>query len=859
MKPSRYRKFLDGNENENQSTTGGGLFDRKLLRVLRQLFEGYHKGTDTNIQIKLLQTVRGVLRAAHIIGPHCLISTQDQVATELAVSLARHPLRSHIAAVRTETLEVLRAVVHGGNATAQRVMTAYFLSTRDEKFFVIVDSVLANARQSILERESLMMQKAEADAFQLQMRDELGPEYRKFVSIDLTEFDKKPVSHQVEQLYKMWDFAEAELTLEILQLFCEGHNTFLQNYIRTQEDNYGSGKNLVWATTELLSIATAAVVSNSAAFSETMEETHADDNVDGGTSTTSSMRLVTEILEFLNESAGGNLKNTEVIGNSKALDNVVVLLAHTRKLKDSQQRDANKKPRKPTSERDWVNPEDNSIFAEDVVALDVACANLLRTFLESNAPFNREIMWKVSKAVDVSVIFYQIAAYYGAGEDEAKEYLASLKYSNRHSVEADIKSKEVAQRYKSPAFTFYTIVARLQDLTGANYSNEQLDANTPTSDLIVSDLKTAAGTGSRWKAWFFQHVIAPIEVALGRSALLKSAVDTMPRPVQVNHYAAIEKQTASVELWVDDTLQKVYFYRDPELLKLFIGPENGALRNRQLRELDWTNNQGKDRAENFIICCRKIIADHRRINAFWKRSRLTKYLIDSSPFFRNVTYALAWVINFLMVCFWAAKDGDFPYEGWNYVVKPLVPVFTSGGSWMHSALLTFAVLHVLFSWLLCISFFLRKPPTAFVWKEDAWFPSFTLMSGTAKRSANGFNEPQLKLIKDIGVDLETELHDLTSTKLQDKWNERFKKGTPGKVERELKDGMMDILIEQDKAAELESQVNSGVDVASSGAINVLRKLMVSPLIPDSDATERQILNGAFLYRLAFFLLSVFGK
>lgn len=601
VKGSRFRTFLVGLRDGDDSLTGGGLFDRKLLNVLRKLFEGYHKGTDTNIQIALLQAVRGVLRAAHIISPQCLIATQDQVATELAVPLARFPLRSDVVAVRSETLEVLRSVVHGGNATAQRVMTAYFLSTRDEMFFVICDKVLTKAKQSILERESLLMQKAEADAFQELMREELGRSFTKFISIDLTPLDTTPVSQQAKKLYKMWDFSEAELTLEILQLFCEGHNTFLQNYIRTQEDNYGSGKNLVWATTELLATATAAVVSGSNAF----DKEAATDAVDGDKS--SGLALVREILEFLNECAGGNFHNTEVIANSKAVDNVVAILALTRKLKLQQQHDA-EKANKPPPERDWGIPENNSVYSEDVVLLDIACANLLRTFLESNSPCNRGIMEKVAKSVNIDDVFFQMSAYYSAAKQESSDFWASLSYAARHSFEWQEKGTEIEQRYFMPAFSFYTVLAKLQDFTGMDYGSA-LDKK---SDVY-------------------------------------------------KHFGAIAKDAASVEIWIDDTLQKVYFYLDPELLKLFIGPEGGATRSRQTRELEWTNNQGKDRAETFILTCRKIIADHRRINTFLVQSRFSKKLIEYSPTFRDITYALSWSINFLMVCFWAAKDGDYPY------------------------------------------------------------------------------------------------------------------------------------------------------------------------------------------------------
>ena len=70
------------------------------------------------------------------------------------------------------------------------------------------------------------------------------------------------------------------------------------------------------------------------------------------------------------------------------------------------------------------------------------------------------------------------------------------------------------------------------------------------------------------------------------------------------------------------------------------------------------------------------------------------------------------------------------------------------------------------------------------------------------------------------------------------------------------DGVADMLRELKKTQKLESQISSGA--SNSGAINLIRTLQTSMLIPDSDATDRPLLNNEFLYRCSFLFLSIYG-
>jgi hypothetical protein len=584
VKASRFRNFLSGNTTDAASG-GGGLFNRKLLCVLRQLFESYNAKTNVQIQVALLTGVRGVIRAAHVLSPQCLIATQDQAASELMVALARYPLRSKVAAVRAETLEVLRSISHGGNATAQRVMSAYFMSTRDEQFFIIIDNVLATAKQNITERESLMMQKEEADEFQRRMANEMG-NTKKMVSIDLTILEDDSIPNEAETLFNMWNFDDAELSLEILQLFCEGHNTVLQNYIRAQDDNYGSGKNLVSRTAALLTNATSAVINANTTFCGTAENE------------STGILLVVEILQFLNEAASGNFPNTEIIAHSKALDKVVELIAYTRKLKEHAIKRSIGSDTGPT-----IHPY--------VFELDVACANLLRTFLESNAEANLDIMNLCAKTVNMGDLFFLVSAYKEASDAE----IDRLFDSTGKEPEAITKTKETKERcqnYQNAAFAYYSIIARLKDLTGVDYSARE-DEHTSIN------------------------------------------------------FAVMASNAASVEIWIDGSLQRVHFYSNPTLLDELIGDAESATRNRQTRELDWTNNQGKERIEDFVFTSQEIIADHRRMMEFKVRSWMSKFLIHHNGSFKQIGSVLTWTINLLMICFWTAKEGEFPVENQHYV------------------------------------------------------------------------------------------------------------------------------------------------------------------------------------------------
>eukprot|EP01065_Artemidia_motanka_P024730 TRINITY_DN29632_c0_g1_i1.p1 TRINITY_DN29632_c0_g1~~TRINITY_DN29632_c0_g1_i1.p1 ORF type:complete len:2468 (+),score=1021.49 TRINITY_DN29632_c0_g1_i1:953-7405(+) len=144
--------------------------------------------------------------------------------------------------VVAEALQFGHALLEGGNKKVQTKMQNYFLSLNDEAFFTCIKDRIQRAVGMIKAQEQ------GADKKSQRPRDE---------GLDGPAEETRPVPTDQNLRYKGNDLHHLQSTLRLLQLFCEGHNLELQDYLRQQADNVRSCnlvKETLIALSHLLSV-----------------------------------------------------------------------------------------------------------------------------------------------------------------------------------------------------------------------------------------------------------------------------------------------------------------------------------------------------------------------------------------------------------------------------------------------------------------------------------------------------------------------------------------------------------------------------------------------------------------------------
>jgi len=125
--------------------------------------------------------------------------------------------------VKLEAVKLGVALLFGGNLRIQKHVYKFFLGTREETFFSDVALILQDGMEDLKEKKRLLQQRANAiaDARSAGIED---------IGTEMTEI--KQILNEDHG-----DFDLITQLLRFLQLFCEGHNTDMQNYLRSQPDN----------------------------------------------------------------------------------------------------------------------------------------------------------------------------------------------------------------------------------------------------------------------------------------------------------------------------------------------------------------------------------------------------------------------------------------------------------------------------------------------------------------------------------------------------------------------------------------------------------------------------------------------
>eukprot|EP01062_Namystynia_karyoxenos_P080737 TRINITY_DN8739_c0_g1_i3.p1 TRINITY_DN8739_c0_g1~~TRINITY_DN8739_c0_g1_i3.p1 ORF type:complete len:2412 (+),score=913.63 TRINITY_DN8739_c0_g1_i3:92-7327(+) len=140
-----------------------------------------------------------------------------------------------------EALKFGHFLLRGGNREVQDTLLHYFLSLNDEAFFTCIRDRISKAVKLIKDTES-----ADRKPGQTTRGEEAHGE------IPTVQNDAASRPEQTNEVYRRTDLFHLRSVLRFLQLFCEGHNLRLQDYLRQQADNVRSC-NLVKETITALS------------------------------------------------------------------------------------------------------------------------------------------------------------------------------------------------------------------------------------------------------------------------------------------------------------------------------------------------------------------------------------------------------------------------------------------------------------------------------------------------------------------------------------------------------------------------------------------------------------------------------
>ncbi|KAJ9456238.1 Inositol 1 [Diplonema papillatum] len=232
-------------ENEVMAITGLAevLKTDLLLRnrtLTMNLFRHFKESREDNLTIALLRTFKTMV----LLNPlKKEIEKMQCILDDLGVTpLVTQMIESKEERVVSEALQFGQALLQGGNRRVQEAVANYFLSLNDEAFFSCTKDRLTRAINQIKTLEASELHKA-------------GP-LKVVRDGDSDNYSETSVADPNAR-YKECELYQLQNVLRFLQLFCEGHNLQLQDYLREQDDNvhtYNLVKETITALKHLLMI-----------------------------------------------------------------------------------------------------------------------------------------------------------------------------------------------------------------------------------------------------------------------------------------------------------------------------------------------------------------------------------------------------------------------------------------------------------------------------------------------------------------------------------------------------------------------------------------------------------------------------
>eukprot|EP00040_Diaphanoeca_grandis_P037641 m.247338 g.247338 ORF g.247338 m.247338 type:complete len:2866 (-) comp33854_c0_seq11:229-8826(-) len=684
----RYLKtFVDTSVPNWQSLEKSARLSPTVLDTLVRLWSGAsgyqatvsmdERTANERVVTKTLLAVRAICHNEEILD-RSTMKLQHQVVKHGAVLAVSSLISSHTKSLRQEALAIITAILKGGYSEAQKAFTVHFLTTREESFFEDINRLIKNTVDSLVSLRELRIQKriqdTKTDELRSTMTMTMSGQQQKAISAAMDANTTVSETDDAESALAFDDPSNIRLVLMVLQSMCEGHNTVLQDYLRTQEDNM-TQHNLIDMV---------------AKFMDTIR-------IDASTDMMA-QEILMQTVECLTEFAQGSPQNQRNIFDARVTD---AINAHLRQslldidyglLEDDHSADevsSDTRVRSNTISQKHVPLEDAEHGRTIAWQADSKVAQLLLAQLATDDPTSRYLATELGKVLDVTACLQKIRYYWTLEFTEVE----------RTCLEADSDVIEASGFHpKTIAYTFYAVVARLRDFNGKDYHCDPLTLKQDKRVMTMYHKKNAADEDKIAKHGTMGH------------GHRRKKVRAVPQLDKV--YNVVEKQSVSIEIMmpteVDDgsiamKLQKAHFMVQPEWIE--------QLREEVKSETLWNVDRAStaDGTRDFTERCKIIIADMKYMKRVMEFSFVTRFLIKSRPIFNSLVVMVSFMLNLLFLIFWRANPDQ----------SSAVPVYGILETDQYEALMIIlGVVHTVLAFLVTAGYFISYPPSMRAFKEN---------------------------------------------------------------------------------------------------------------------------------------------
>eukprot|EP00730_Choanoeca_flexa_P002797 TRINITY_DN11178_c0_g1_i2.p1 TRINITY_DN11178_c0_g1~~TRINITY_DN11178_c0_g1_i2.p1 ORF type:complete len:1472 (+),score=415.20 TRINITY_DN11178_c0_g1_i2:98-4417(+) len=407
-----------------------------------------------------LQIIRAILHNVARVGGEIELLQNDLANCILPViSLLQHDDKE----VVREALACLVMLLTNGNKAVQSRLEDYFLSTREEMFFEVIQERIRSSLESLRELRTLRRQDAEqqkqrqklmgtltiinklqhqGQIVETQFAAQNGGTYRPQPTVKLSKAGTAKEGTTRNQMLAglsddayveddrrivIEDDGNIELVLRVLQYMCEGYNMVLKGYIHAQQDNIRS-----------IDLVEQTAVYFGAVIEETSNETIA---------------LLIQIVDSLLEFSQGSLTNQRAIFNAHVVDHINTIFRTTR------------------FER---------CLPGDVAHLRQLCALLVTSLLENNGETTKQMAIQLEETLDIPAILQNMMYYYKLGQTHEDEiWMQALEEAERDDA---LTAMDVS-------YALYEVVLRLADFTENKYWMNASAYTPPGVELAPADKK----------------------------------------------------------------------------------------------------------------------------------------------------------------------------------------------------------------------------------------------------------------------------------------------------------------------------------------------------------------------------------
>ena len=403
--------------------------------------------TNDRVVTKLLQAVRAKCHNEDILL-NSTTSVQKQIVDANAVLAVTGLISTNNRDLRQEALAMIVAILNNGYGEAQKAYTMYFLGTREEAFFSDIAGLIRVSSDSILELRALRVQKQIADQKQDELRRTMtmtvngGHQMAKMTRVQVDTYGSIPdaaaqlggvnsadiqVDGKVSNTaLDFHDPGNIRLVLKVLQTMCEGHNTILQDYLRTQPDN----------------VIQFNLIAQVAKFMERIR-------VDATNGDSMAKKILMQTLECMTEFAQGNSANQKDIFDARVTDSINSMIRES--LIQSEfgfpHATGGEPPKNVDRTTDWL--------------ADAKCAELLLAQLATNDDVSRYLAKELNKVLDLAGVLQKIRYYRG------------VKASEKEALKME-QEPGMPWEPEKIAYTYFATLKRLRDFSGHDYHSDTL-------------------------------------------------------------------------------------------------------------------------------------------------------------------------------------------------------------------------------------------------------------------------------------------------------------------------------------------------------------------------------------------------